>query len=183
MKKQLSTFVTLLIFSSFISAQDVNTTNDTDISVDKSLTTANILLFFPGVNFEYKLSATRTFVINPHISWSLRGTNDKTDFYLLPSLNLEYRKYYNFGKRMVTNKNITHNSGNYVALKALGRYYPYPVWNEKADAYLGPVWGMQRTYHNKLNIGLELGWLANISSSGDTPFIDFKVGFLLKSHR
>jgi len=88
-------------------------------------------------------------------------------------------------RRLLKGKNIDANTGNYIALSIL-----YSSGNSifgdlqllsNNNLFLGPVYGMQRTYRSGFNFGLEfgVGYFQNDVDGGVSGRIDFNIGWVI----
>lgn len=69
------------------------------------------------INHEARLS--NSFALRTEIGidlWTFTTTNDKEYNYMIPSINLEPRWYYNIEKRSEKGKNISNNSANFLTV-------------------------------------------------------------------
>lgn len=151
------------------------------ITVENHLLKVNGLV--PGLSYEARLAARRTFHTEAGFTITSIGYSSLygsvTDFRFFLSAGL--RQYYNFAKREGKGKTITGNSGNYVGLRVLA--YGEDLDTE-APKYIVPglVWGLQRTYALRWNLGVELGigYLLQNNQNYPTLISSFRVGYRLK---
>jgi hypothetical protein len=138
-------------------------------NVEDHQITINVL--FPGVSYEHGLSINKTLRVDAGVSIGAISFND-SGFDLYPRLDAQFRNYYNLGRRVSMNKNISGNSGNFYGLHS---YYTSDIAllgsNFEADLtnnvlfgpasfetfYVGGTYGMQRSYASGFNWGLQLG--------------------------
>ncbi|MCC9137543.1 hypothetical protein ACFSKU_15560 [Pontibacter silvestris] len=171
--------VVLLMTSCVAQAQ-----NDLPVTVTKRLYKINF--FTLGLEFEQALGKSSTFNINPNISFGLDYHNERDyNAYLWPSLELQTRGYYNLNKRSKAGKNVSDNSGNFIALSIYGNT-PSLIEHEEsgneASYGVGPVWGMQRNFNSGLNLTVTAGAGYGKDKFGDeglTPLLRLNLGFLL----
>lgn len=182
MKKIITTICLLFCFN-FSYSQDKP-------FVHNNLFKINILN--PGFTFEKGVNNNNTVCIETNLSigFHASGTNSSsenvnTTILISPFLRGQYRHYYNFEKRIRKGKNISLNSGNYLAFSS-SYYFDTLGTNDFISIYdgltLGGVWGFQKTYRNNLNIGANLGLGYNISrdqSNGLLLVIDFTIGWVI----
>lgn len=152
-------------------------------SVERNLFKINILS--PGLSFEKGIGEKN--VISSEISSSIgfHRNSSGTEWLVSPYIKEQYRLYYNLEKRKQKGKNISNNSGNFVAFSA--SYYFKPIGNSVyVSVYegltLAPVWGFQRTYKGGLNIAVNTGIGYNISSNNDSkmaPVLNFSLGWVI----
>lgn len=107
-------------------------------------------------------------------------------FYLYPTLTAQYRHYYNLERRNDKGKVTTHNSGGYFGFSADYFFQSISVSKNSYSHTIpsltaGPVWGFERTYKRKFNIGLNLGVGANIDRCNTeiVPITHFSLGWVL----
>jgi len=184
MKKHFIIFI-FLTLNQTLTAQE-------DFFVKKFFFKVNLLT--PGLTFEKGLFPHTTFCIDANLSlgFSLRSSNSSSgnsNFTLLtsPFLRGQYRYYYNLEKRKTNGKNISNNSGNFLAIST--SYYFRPINNEKFvsiyDGFtIGGIWGFQKTYLNNFNISANGGLGYNFSnfnnnSRGVMPILNFTIGWVI----
>lgn len=154
-------------------------------SVEKNLFKINILS--PGITYELGLSNNTTLCTDLNLSFGFSyNSNSGTKLLSSPYLREEYRYYYNLEKRNLKDKNSAGNSGNFIALS--GSYYLKPLGDSQfVSVYDGltiaPVWGLQRTYSNGINISLIGGAGYNFGTNNKTtsfaPVINFTLGWVI----
>lgn len=110
------------------------------------------------------------------------------DFGIYPIFNVQYRYYYNLGKRFDKGKNISDNSANYVALSGIVQSGKPIIGNIEYNAdyfgVIGPVWGLQRYYNSGFKLDLNLGAGYGFDELGDSyfsPIIGIRLGWLLSN--
>lgn len=151
-------------------------------------------LLTPGLTFEKGLFPNTTFCIDANLSlgFSLRSSNsapENSNFILLtsPFLRGQYRYYYNLEKRKIKGKNISNNSGNFIAINS-SYYFRAINNNEFAHAYdgltLGGIWGFQKTYSGNFNMSANAGLGYNFSDyttnfNGVVPILNFTIGWVI----
>jgi len=90
----------------------------------------------------------------------------KTGYFLVPAITLEPRWYYNLNKRVKKSRNISGNSGNFIALKTT--YHPdvivvsnYDNVNFISDFSIVPTWGIRRQIgkHFNYETGIGIGYI------------------------
>jgi hypothetical protein len=175
--KKLSLLLLTVVSFTALHAQDQQ-------SVAKNQFKINILT--PGFAFEHGFDSKNTLYSELSIGIGYRyssGYGGTT--YFVPILREEFRHYYNLEKRAAKDKVTSHNSGGYVGLHSA--YYFESINTNKQygptvpSLVVGPVWGFQRTYKRKFNLGLNLGVgydFDNISSDV-VPIANFSLGWVL----
>lgn len=111
-----------------------------------------------------------------------------TEFGIFPTFTAQYRNYYNLEKRLSKNKNVSNNSGNYIALHS-AIYGGKPIIGdlESTANYavaVGPVWGLHRVYGGGFKLNLNLGLGYGFNDQGDSafgPLIGFQLGWLISN--
>lgn len=149
----------------------------------------------PGAEIEFGVTNNSTALLNAGFLWgigsseSVNGTTE-TNFAILPIIDAQYRYYYNLNSRKEKGKNISKNSGNFIALK--GTYYftesfletlegdeENLVTDESDLSAIGIVYGIQRTYFDWLHMGLEggIGYVQTETDGTILPILSFTIGY------
>lgn len=153
----------------------------------QNVLTATILS--PGVSYELAAANKLTikgkaaFVVNGSYSYS-SSLGASSSLSPAASVSGQIRYYYNFALREQKEKNIAHNSANYISFLAKYAYsgITYRYGDSFSESYGGPrnysvkrashmpnlgiVWGIQRNYKNRFSIDCSVG------PSLYTPFAD-----------
>ncbi len=104
-------------------AQDSTTT-----SLNKNFTEKVFRINFlsPGLEYEFPVGKKSTFSAGAGVAYgrsypdlSIGGSGFR--YLLSPFLDLQYKHFYNFEKRLAKNKNIAHNSGNFIMARLYTR--------------------------------------------------------------
>ena len=149
---------------------------------------AKITLLNPGVGYEARIGHYQT--ISGQLFMNLStyaedgGSRENIRFYFDPAATLQYRYYYNGGKRAEAGKRIEKNSMNYVA--AVGEVFfsrmPLTVYaneeNSRRPVYrLGAVWGLQRNFekHFSLDVNIGPGILSSTETFSQTSTVKHSV--------
>lgn len=116
----------------------------------------------PGISYELGVADKTTLNLEAFLGLALNGGSDRsTNFGLYPGLEADVRQYVNFNRRLNKGKNISGNSGNYVAfLNQLQFGKPIIGDLEYASDYFyngALVYGIQRTYKKGFYWGLAFG--------------------------
>jgi hypothetical protein len=118
---------------------------------------------------------------------SQNNFNDENFFILIPSVRVEPRWYYNLTKRSDKGKNISKNSGNFIALNTTWNPDFFFITNENKDNInvistlaIVPKWGIKRTYgsHFTFETGIGLGYvfyLENYNNETGTVGLDLHL--------
>lgn len=170
--------ITAILTTQFIFSQDA-------WNLEKSQFKINILT--PGVEWEKSigLNSTIDFQLGTGYFFRKQGDN-KLEAGVFPFLDTQYRYYYNFKRRSSLGKRIDRNSANYFAFSALVQSGKSIIgnidFNEHYGAFVGPLWGMQRTYGGGFNLNLHLGlgyaW-SDLDNGDIVPNIGFTLGWVL----
>ncbi len=171
-----------LLFISLVSAQS-----------DKNVEEQQFKINFINPGVEYELGIAKNQTISLGIGLQFTAASVSTEFYyaFLPTLNAQYRFFYNMERRLGKDKNISGNSGNYIA--ASGTMFSSLFFIGNVDdvtgsaGFIGPVYGIQRTYQKGFNFNMEFGvglYFASASDfqtvdSGIGPTISFSIGWVL----
>jgi hypothetical protein len=149
--------------------------------VEKHLLKANVLA--PGFSYETRLSQRLTFhseaglTITSFSTGNIDG-NSYSDLNTNLFFSTGMRQYYNFDKRVAKVKTVTGNSGNFIGLRVLA--YSDDLHGGGSKYILpGLVWGLQRTYASRWNLGLELGAGYQFQKDNNTPTLisSFRLGY------
>ncbi|NER18587.1 hypothetical protein [Spongiivirga citrea] len=176
MKK--TTVLLALIISQFAIGQDSKNVADSQFKIN---------FLTPGVEFETGISnnSTLNFALGTGI-FLRKQNNQDTEFGVFPYLDGQYRYYYNFKRRLDKGKRTDRNSANYFSLSALAQSGKSIIGNvdftEDYAAFVGPIWGMQRTYNSGFNLNLSAGvgyaWSENFDGE-ILPTVSFTLGWVL----
>jgi hypothetical protein len=165
-------------------AQIVTSTAQNSTSTEENLFKINLLL--PGFVYEHGFTAKNTLYSElsfgiGYESSSFYGTN--WSYY--PSINEQFRHYYNLEKRANKGKRTNGNSGNFYGLNAI---YHFESINSNDDFLptdpsftIAPIWGFQRTYKRKFNLNLNGGVGYNINNEENkfVPVLNFTLGWVI----
>jgi hypothetical protein len=172
----------VLLFFFFISVAAKAQQKET-ASVDQSM--AALSLIFPSISYEQKINTNHTWLVGAEI----RGYASNAG--LFTGVFGDYRKYYNLQKRQDQKKNTDGNSGNFLAARLSVLNYIktnssdnnllIPNNSNKVYFAIGPVWGLQRTYKSRINLGLSVGpaLITDGSNTGLDVQASFRLGFYL----
>ncbi|WP_232726991.1 hypothetical protein [Flavobacterium sp. 1] len=153
-------------------------------SVEKNQFKINLIL--PGVVYEHGFSNKNTLYseFSFGLGYSKSGFSGSTWSYY-PTVNEQFRHYYNLEKRTANGKRIFGNSGNFFGLNAI---YNFESINSNksvsptvASFTIAPVWGFQRTYKHNFNLNLNGGVGYNIDKNNSeiVPVVNFTLGWLI----
>lgn len=161
MNKIISTFA--LISIALTSSAQQFTARD-EATTTKSVT--NISILSPAITHEIAIGRKQSVFFAGELSLisryeSVPLSETKSYYGFVPKLSVDFRNYYNFERRLSKGKNITHNSGNFLALRTQYIFDPIigkeDFLNYNNGITLGGVWGIQRVYSSGIYLGLSLG--------------------------
>ncbi|MEO6175722.1 MAG: hypothetical protein ABIP27_11285 [Flavobacterium circumlabens] len=178
-KNYLFLFLSLLLTNTLLAQEEAPAT------VVKNQFKINML--YPGFVYEHGFSDKNTLYseVNLGLGYRYNSYYDESTVYFFPSINEQFRHYYNFAKRAAKGKRTAHNSANFVALSA---YYNFKsiATNEKYGEYspsftIAPLWGFQRTYKRKFNLEVHLGAGINVDKFDTefTPIGNLTLGWVI----
>ncbi|MEH3111774.1 hypothetical protein [Pedobacter terrae] len=105
------------------------------------------------------------------------NTNRETVFKVYPSLNVGFRHYYNFDRRIKKGKKTLNNSAGYVGLDVLAIIPTQSNTSYGSQINILPQWGFQTYVGRKVNFELSLGPLASINKTTTYYGIGGRIGF------
>lgn len=155
------------------------------IKVSSNMFKLNILR--TGLAYEKSVSKLSTINLDANFTPFFKKENSgigSPKFFL--NFNGHYRYYYNLEKRLKKGKNISGNSGNYLALGS--SYYFKSLDESRAVSFndgfsTSAVWGLQRTYKSGINININTGIGYNFNkqtiNSKIKPIINFTIGWVI----
>jgi len=174
-----------LIIISLVSVLNAKAQND--FTVEKQLFKINALT--PGIVYEYGIDKKNTLY-----SEFRMGFGYQKDFLLgkgwsfFPSIEEEFRHYYNIESRGLKGKVISGNSGAYMGV--IANYGFKSLTTNENFGYdnpsllIGSVWGFQRTYKHNFNVNLNVGlghfFIKNTSINGMTGILNLSLGWKIK---
>ena len=140
-----------------------------------------INLLMPGFQYEFGLLPNLT--VGADLGLSLATSSQ--GYSLAPAYRAFSRYYHNLEHRASAGRNVSGNSGNYVAVSF---HHYFTQWelagnldNEGRDLiFLGVLYGLQRRIPSGFSIGLEAGagyYFRNRISSGIGPAINFRFSW------
>ncbi len=142
----------------------------------------------PSILYELGVGKNYTTSLEAITGFALRGcTGCKTNFGVYPILRGQYRYYYNMERRLKKGKNITGNSGNYVAALVAYQNGSPLIGNLYTSTTLGvgPVYGIQRTYKRGFFYRLEggVGYFQDDFDQGAGLIWAVRVGWVLRKRQ
>ena len=161
------------------------------VTLDEHRLSLNILS--PSLQYEYKLNDNQSLTGRAGITWGAHFNYDDTfidddfsdsgfDQTLNPFVETTFRNYYS---RKRVQKELNHNSGNYIGLLAAYQFdHIAGSETESTQAfYSGAIWGIQRNYKSGIHLGLYLGLGfatgQNVNLTG-TGIGGLQLGFVIK---
>lgn len=104
--------------------------------------------------------------------------NFKLRIDIRPTLDLEYRNYYNLKKRQKQGKQIHLNSANFLSILGRGMgstiFHPSKDYNEGIIiSIIATQWGIHRNYGNKFNFQFAIG--PGFRTDHRFPYADFTI--------
>ncbi len=143
----------------------------------------------PAILYEKGLGKNTTATMEFVTGFGLRGCSGcQTDFGIYPILRGQLRYYYNMDRRLDKGKNISGNSGNYIAMLMVYQdKNPFIGDLRLSESILGvgPVYGLQRTYRRGFFYRLEggLGYFQTESNQSIGAFLAARIGWTLGKRR
>ncbi|NJB72617.1 hypothetical protein GGR42_003108 [Saonia flava] len=108
------------------------------------------------------------------------------------TMNNRYRYYHNFQKRIFKDKNVSGNSGNYVAA-AQAIFFSQMRFSTSISGpddfnlgFYGLVYGVQRTYNSGFNFNAEIGgglYKGDGVPDGFGPLVNFTFGWVVTKRK
>lgn len=140
----------------------------------------------PAIVYEVGIQKNSTLYFELGTTFGL-GLNSESDvdFGFFPLIETQYRHYYNFSRRLKKGKNIEANTANYVGLTTVYTSGDAILGDFNLDNsnnfFVGPVYGLQRTYKRGFNFGIEIGagYFNNNGGQGIIIGADFTIGWVL----
>jgi hypothetical protein len=152
--------------------------------VEKNQFKINALL--PGVVLEHGFDDKNTLYSELSLGFGYRKSSFSSSAWTFyPSINEQFRHYYNLQKRASKGKVSSHNSGGFLAMAAFYNFKSIStnesVSSTNASFTIAPVWGFQRTYKGNFNLDLNIGVGYNFDkkSSDFVPVLNFTLGWVI----
>jgi len=128
----------------------------------------------PGVEYEYAITNTSTFSGGLGVAYGgsypdLSGNGSGFRYLFTPFLDLQYKHFYNFEKRLAKNNNTSHNSGNFISARFYTRGETIESNFDRTSNYdfaVGPTWGLQRSY-GKFHLLFDVGSIYYFDTKGN----------------
>lgn len=145
-------------------------------------------LFAPGITYELGLFKNQS--VSSSLGLGLAAYEPGYNIGL--AMNNRYRYYHNFNRRNDLGKNVSGNSGNYVAVAQAIFFSQLRVTTNILGpddfniGFYGMVYGIQRTYQKGFNFTAELGagyYKGDGVPSGYGPLISFNFSWVATKRR
>jgi hypothetical protein len=144
----------------------------------------------PGISYEQRIAKYKTIYfgayLNAFISSKKYYTQTQSELNFGPTLDIEFRNYYNLKRRFRNNLRTVRNSANYIAPIYNGTYIKTSsIPDARLISQIGAVWGMQRNYPKRfsLDFNVGLGYIFNnIGATNNNtiwPIAQVSLGFWL----
>ena len=140
-------------------------------------------LMSPGIHYELGLFRNQSVSVGLGLGM---GTYEE-GYNLGVVMNNRYRYYHNFNRRINRGKNVSGNSGNYIAAAQAIFFSQLRLTTNISGpddfnlGFYGVVYGVQRTYKNGFNFNAELGagyYRGDGVPSGYGPLINVTFGWV-----
>tara|TARA_R110002051_G_scaffold255120_1_gene314165 strand:+ start:10749 stop:11330 length:582 start_codon:yes stop_codon:yes gene_type:complete len=177
------TFIALLLVAQFGFSQINGITEKGSGIVNLEKHQFKFDLFSPGISYEFGLFRNQT--VSTALGLGMAAYEPGYVFGL--ALNNRYRYYHNFQRRIDKDKNVSGNSGNYIAAAQAIFFSQVRLTTNILGpddfnvGFYGMVYGIQRTYPKGFNFNAELGagfYKGDGISSGYGPLIGFAFGWV-----
>ncbi len=164
----------LLLSSTFMLAQHTEVLKNGKGGLQLEKHQVNFNLLSPGI--KYEIGIFKNFTASTSLGLGL--ATPKEGYSLSPAFNAKAKFYHNIDRRIGLGKNVSGNSGDFVAVSFNNYFTKWEVAgnmdNEGYDLIsIGIVYGIQRTYKNGISFEIEAG-LGNYFRNR----IDFGNGYL-----
>ncbi|WP_208295098.1 hypothetical protein [Maribacter spongiicola] len=140
-------------------------------------------LFNPGISYEFGIFRNQSVSVDVGLGAATYGEGYAYGL----ALNNRYRYYHNFQRRIDRDKNVSGNSGNYIAA-AQAIFFSQLRLSTNIEGpsdfnlgFYGMVYGVQRTYPKGFNFNAELGagfYKGDGIPDGYGPLVNFKFGWV-----
>lgn len=142
----------------------------------------------PGVEYELGLGRYTSINAFAGLTSALWYTqNEGLMYFLNPTINLQYRYYYNMRRRALKDKRTDYNSADFLAVHLEGTgntLLSNSDMSFQGNYAAGLVWGLQRTFQNGISLGGYIGPGVGIQNSGDLQFqllTGLRIGYTFRS--
>lgn len=140
-------------------------------------------LVSPGISYELGLFRNQS--VSTGVGFGF--ANYEPGYSLGLVMNNRYRYYHNFNRRLDNGKNVSGNSGNYIAAAQSIFFSQLRVTTNISGpddfniGFYGMVYGVQRTYESGINFNAEMGagyYRGDGVPSGYGPLFNFTFGWV-----
>jgi hypothetical protein len=171
----------IIVLMSLVGLLTVNAQDK--VTVEKNQFKINVLL--PGMVYEHGFNEKNTLYSELSFGFGFQNSGNVSVWSFYPTLNGQYRHYYNLKKRSSKGRVTSGNSGGFVAINAIYNFKSFSN-NDKLipsdpSFTIAPVWGFQRTYKHNFNIGANAGIGYSISKGDNklVPVLNFTLGWVI----
>jgi len=177
----------LFVILCFILVQGIAAQDNIDNQYTENVFRINFLN--PGVEYEYAVAKTSTLSAGLGVGYggsypNLSTTKGTGFLYLItPFLDVQYKRFYNFEKRVQKDRNVENNSGNFISARLLTRVNTIESNFDRTSNYdfaIGPTWGIQRSY-GKFHLLFDVGTIYYFDTKGNGNWfpimIQLNLGF------
>ncbi|SRX52750.1 hypothetical protein [Aequorivita sp. CIP111184] len=111
----------------------------------------------PGVEVEVPVTKNSTFSTNLGVGFNgaypdlVYGEENGIIYIIAPFVDLQFKQFYNFERRVEKGKSISGNSGNFISARIISRgpsIADNVIRKSDVDIAIGPTWGIQREFGN-----------------------------------
>ena len=171
----------------------INLTAQNNKQVEDNLFKINLIN--PGVEYEAGVGVNQTINLGLGLQFGAAGGGGVFNYAFLPAFNGQYRYYYNLDRRLNKDKRIAGNSGNYLSASATLFTADVIIGNVESGSgtagFIGPVYGIQRTYPKGFNYTMEFGLGLYFASdenfkaveTGIGPTLSFSIGWVIGKNK
>lgn len=143
-------------------------------------------LLTPSAEYELSVAENSSVDFNLGLGFSYLHSLGESHYGIYPGFEAQYRYYYNFQNRKDDNKKTSKNSANYLAgiasITGGDPIFGDLKYNSDYGIVIGPAWGMQRVYDNRLKINFNLGLGYGYAEEGDSylvPILSAQLGWIV----
>ena len=186
LKKLFFTATFLILFSTNVQAQRFSEKGWGLVNLEKHQVKFNLVS--PGLSYEIGLFKNTT----ASTSFGLGLATYEEGYSFGFAWHTRLRYYTNLKRRLNLNKNVSGNSGDYIAPARSIFWSPLQISNnlnaadDYAIAFYGLLYGIQRTYEKGFNFNVELGagyYRGDGVPNGYGPFFNFTFGWTPKKRK
>ncbi len=170
-----------------------------NVKLSKQQIKANLIPL--SLSYEGKINNSTSFTLSSGVVPSIvvenyiSGLEAKTDVFLFihPYITASVRSYYE--RKKIKERDLMKNSGNYIGMFYSHQFAPFGsadgtieqrARNRETNVFvIGPVWGLQRNYANRVHLDFSIGLgykNGEYINGGDVSIVGgFELGFILFS--